>query len=70
MDRLPVLQPDPERTARTLARCQQALARRRVEMTRPRESAGAAWERAVLTGLCVVYLISIVGNVLRMVYLG
>jgi hypothetical protein len=65
-----MLQPDAERAALTLARCQQALARRRIATTSRRQPKAVIVERAILTGFCVVYLVSLVGSVVRMVYLG
>lgn len=70
IDRLPILQPDEARAARTLNRCHQALARRRIETMRPLQPKSVAAERAVLTGLGMVYLISIVGSVVRMIFRG
>ena len=66
---LPLLAPDSARGERTRARCHDRLAarRRRVE-ARSRPNPGAvAVERLVLAGVCLVYLISMAGNVLRVV---
>ena len=70
IDRLPILQPDEARAARTLSRCHQALARRRIETRRPPQPKRIDAERAVLTGLGVMYLISIVGSVVRTIFRG
>lgn len=56
---LPVLTPNPQRSKRTLTRCHERLARRR----RPRNTTRGrsdttylAIERALIGGLCVVYI--------------
>ncbi len=62
------LTPDPARGAKTLARCHGKLAvRRRRSEARNRRSYRRilTTERLLLTGLCVVYLISMAGNILR-----
>ena len=70
MKTLPVLQPDSARTARTLTRCHQVLARRRLELTRDHGRNGGIAERALVAGLGATYFLSIVTNVLRMLYRG
>ena len=69
IENLPLLAPDSSRGARTMARCHDKLAaqRRRIEArNRPARPRGAAVERLLLAGLCVVYLISMAGNLLSL----
>jgi hypothetical protein len=70
IDDLPLLTPDASRRAGTLARCHDRLAtrRRKIEArNRPSNPKVMAAEFVVATGLCVVYLISMAGNVLRLI---
>lgn len=62
-----ILTPDPGRGAKTLARCHGKLAVRRRFAARNRRPNRRilTTERLLLTGLCVVYLISMAGNILR-----
>jgi hypothetical protein len=64
---LPLLTPNASRGARTIARCHDRLAtrRRRIEArTRPSNPRTIVAERLFISGLCVVYLISMAANVL------
>lgn len=62
------LAPDPARVAHTMCRCHDRLAgqRRRLESRRraPNTTVLGA-ERLLAAGLCVAYLISMVGNLLQ-----
>lgn len=62
IEQLPSLTPDPARRARTLSRCRAQLDSRRAEA-----AAGARYavERNVLLGFGVVYLSSLVFDVVR-----
>ena len=67
IENLPHLTPDPSRGANTMARCHARLAarRRRIEArNRPPGQKGAAAERLLMAGFCVVYLIAMAGDVL------
>ena len=67
IETLPTLTPDAARGAKTMARCQAKLAvRRRKEEARNRRPAPriVTAERLLLAGVCVMYLISMAGNVL------
>ena len=58
------------RSAKTIAHCHHKLAarRRRIEArNRPPGQRAVAMERLLLGGLCVVYLLSMAGNVLPIV---
>jgi hypothetical protein len=65
---LQTLTPDAARGARTMARCHGKLAARRQReddrKRRPNPRSLTA-ERLLLTGVCVIYLISMASNVLR-----
>jgi hypothetical protein len=70
IETLPLLAPDSSRGARTMARCHRRLAaqRRRSEARhRPARPRGAVVERLLLAALCVVYLVSMAGNVLALI---
>ena len=57
IETLPLLTPDPQRTNRTIARCHKRLARRRKRTEAARTSFRyLALERAIIGGLCVIYL--------------
>ena len=66
IENLPLLTPDAARADRTLARCHESLAsrRRRVEAAsvQPRSF---LIERALVAGVCVVYLIAMAGDLAR-----
>ncbi|HWI18306.1 MAG TPA: hypothetical protein VNT81_11200 [Vicinamibacterales bacterium] len=66
-ERLPTLAPDAARGIRVLNHCHAMLAerRKRLEPRRPHPMALAA-ERLILVGACLVYLISVAGNVISM----
>ena len=51
IEALPLLTPDPRRSDRTLARCHDRLGRRH-----RRRTTYLAVERAIVGGLCVVYI--------------
>jgi hypothetical protein len=56
---LPLLTPDPRRSARTAARCHDRLTRRRQRLdsaARRADSTYATVERALVGALCVVYI--------------
>ena len=62
IETLPLLKPDPARSARTLARCRVKVARRaeRAAMAKPRPNpALLAFERLVVAGLVLAYLASV-----------
>ena len=66
----PLLAPDSSRGERTGARCHDRLAarRQRLEVRKRRPSPAAiAVERLLLAGVCLVYLISMAGNVIGIV---
>jgi hypothetical protein len=52
---LPLLTPNPQRGQRTIARCHERLARRR-PVVRRSNTTYLAVERALIGGLCVIYL--------------
>jgi hypothetical protein len=67
---LPRLAPDSSRGDRTRARCHVKLAARRQRLEArngPPSRKTVAAERLLLAGVCLVYLISMAGNVLRIV---
>jgi hypothetical protein len=69
IENLPLLTSDAARTAATMARCHATLAarRRRIETrNRPNPKVIAA-ERLFVAGLCLAYLISMAGNVFRVI---
>jgi len=66
-ENLPLLAPDSSRGERTRARCHNRLGarRQRLEARKRRPNpAAVAMERLLLAGVCVVYLISMAGNVI------
>jgi len=70
IETLPALTPDAARVARTMAKCHGTLAaRRRREEARSRRPSPRTFtaERLLLAGACVIYLISMAGNILRIV---
>ena len=70
IENLPLHAPDASRCARTVAKCHDRLAarRRRIEARhRPSALKAVTIERLLLTGLCVVYLISMAGDIQRFV---
>ena len=67
IENLPLLTPDASRSAKTMARCHTRLAarRRRIEArNRPAGQKGAAAERLLMAGFCVVYLLAMAGDLL------
>ena len=67
---LPLLAPDAARGAETRTRCHHRLAARRQRLewrNRPAEPAAIVAERLLFAGVCMVYLISMAGNLLRMI---
>ena len=70
IDDLPLLAPDAARAARTRARCHDRLALRR-QCAEPRDQPAnpktVVAERLLFAGVCVVYLVSMAGTVLRLI---
>jgi hypothetical protein len=67
IENVPLLMPDPSRSANTVARCHDRLAARRRQIearNRPPGPRFVAVERLLLAGLCLAYLVSMAGNVL------
>lgn len=59
IETLPLLTPDPRRSERTIARCHQRLARRHTRQMRSAARPDATYlavERALVGGLCVIYI--------------
>jgi len=72
IDQLPLLTSDPERVRRLTARCHERLARQRrrtEDAAAPVSPAMLMAERAIVGGLCAIYLSSVVFDVLRGLYL-
>ena len=70
IDDLPLLAPDAARRALTRARCHQRLATRRQYIesrTQPANPKTVVAERLLFASVCVVYLIAMAGNVLRLI---
>lgn len=70
IDDLPLLTPDPQRAARTRARCHQALEARRQRFEgRDRQASPntAMANYVVLAGMCVAYLMSMAANLVRLI---
>jgi hypothetical protein len=70
IDDLPMLVPDAARGARTRARCHRTLAaRRRHTEARDRraDTKAVVAERLLFAGVCVIYIMSMTGNVLRLI---
>jgi hypothetical protein len=69
IENLPLLTPDASRAAATMARCHDTLAarRRRIEARTGPNPKIVATERLFVAGLCLAYLVSMAGNVLRIV---
>ena len=68
IENLPILTPDPVRSARTVNRCHEVLARRRRELEsleRPAQKA-STMERLLVTSVCVVYLVSAARTVVQL----
>ena len=74
IEELRLLAPDEMRGARTMARCHRQLARRRLAQARrkpalPKRPAadahGLAIERGLFVSMCVVFLIAVASDVLR-----
>lgn len=68
IEHLPALDPDAPRGARTLARCREQLARRRLRLERQARFRSQAWlvERFVVAGVCVAYLVAMAGDIIRL----
>jgi hypothetical protein len=68
IENLPQLSPDAARAARTLERCHERLARHRHQQAQVEQHAGRhfIYERVFVAGLCVVHLIAVAGDILRM----
>ena len=74
IEELRLLAPDEMRGARTMARCHRQLARRRLAQARrkpasPKPAAsgaqGQAIERGLFVSMCVVFLIAVASDVLK-----
>jgi hypothetical protein len=66
---LPLLTPDAERGRRTIARCHQRLARRRARLRSADSGVNTTYlaiERALIGGLCAIYISSVFILALRM----
>ena len=71
IEQLPLLTSDPERVQHVTARCHERLARhrRRIEDAAPPVSPATLMaERAIVGGLCAIYLSAVVFDVLRVLY--
>jgi hypothetical protein len=68
IETLPQLTPDGTRAGRTLERCHQQLARHRRTQAPAEQRAerGQVFERALVAGLCVLDLIAVAGEILRL----
>jgi hypothetical protein len=60
IETLPMLTPNPQRCERTLTRCHERLARRRFNYL--------AIERALIGGLCVLYISSVAAVAIQMLF--
>ena len=59
IEMLPLLTPDPRRSDRTIARCHERLARRQKRQMKSAARSGITYlavERALVGGLCVIYI--------------
>lgn len=71
IETLPLLTPHPERSERTLTRCHERLARRRnARNTADAASTGnyLAIERALIGGLCLVYIAGVAIVAIQMLF--
>ena len=71
IETLPLLTPNPQRCARTLARCHERLARRRNGRPTTGGRNGAnylAIERALIGGVCAVYISGVAVVALEMLF--
>ena len=68
IEELPRLTPNPARRDRTIARCHQRLARRRMraEATARLRATSYLVERALVAGVSLVYLIAMAGDLLNL----
>lgn len=69
IEQLPLLTPDPARARRVSKRCHERLTqqRRRIEATEKPVSPGILMiERAIVAGLCALYLSSVARDVVRL----
>ena len=66
IENLPLLSPDASRRAKTIARCHDRLAARRLKILARHRPPGARAraERLLVAGFCVVYLIAMAGDLL------
>ena len=71
IETLPLLTPNPQRCDRTLAQCHERLARRR----NGRHTSGGrdtaryvTIERALIGGLCVIYISAVAGVAIQMLF--
>ena len=73
IETLSLLRPDGQRSARTLARCHERLARRRTRLPSADKRASATYlavERALLIAFCVIYMSGVVVIALEMLGTG
>jgi hypothetical protein len=67
IENLPLLRPEASRHAKTVARCHERLAARRRKIEgreRSAKSGAVAAERLLATGVCVLYLIAMAGDLI------
>lgn len=72
IENLPRLTPDASRSVKTVARCHARLAarRRKIEArNRAPGQKGAAAERLLMAGFCVIYLMAMAGDLLAILAL-
>jgi hypothetical protein len=67
IESLPILQPNADRRARTMTRCHERLERRRRKQARleQRNARGLGFEPVVVAGLCVLHLIAVASDIIR-----
>jgi hypothetical protein len=73
IETLPLLEPDSARSASTVARCQQALGRRRRRSKALATAPGTKWlaiERAVVAGVVLIYLATVLDIAISIPPLG
>ncbi len=66
IDTLPPLTPNPDRSARVVAKCRAKLEHRRSQIATARRRA-AAIERATGAALCVIYTAAVILNAIRII---
>ena len=73
IETLPLLTPDGQRSARTLARCHERLARRRKRLPsadKPARTTYLVVERALIIAFCVIYMSGVVVIAFQMLGAG